>query len=172
MARAGVAAASAGTIGTRWRRSIQSPVPTPPRSPPNQLSPPRLKSSDAIGPVWENSIVDRTFAPIRPPMTPAMAADAVSSGSRLRLASRSKTRTPTMAARPPRTPKLVISRSPALNRPGYMATRTRPWPDQIRVANPGSALSPPERTSFDDQLPARPHIDYPQARARNVRRDV
>jgi hypothetical protein len=102
------------------RRSIHNPVPTPPTRPPNQLRPPRLKSKSVTGASDENSSVQSSLAPMRPPITPATAASTPSLGRPLRLSSRPNIQMPMRAPTATSTPKLVISKSPMRNRTGYM----------------------------------------------------
>lgn len=119
MASAGAAAASPAIIGIRRRRSAHNPVATPPRNPPNQLSPPRLKSSDSKGASSRNSTAQTTFAPTNPPSTPMTAASTPSAGSLLRLSSEPKIHMPVNAPSATSAPNVVTSKPPMRKRIGY-----------------------------------------------------
>src|SRR5262245_16254117 len=119
MASAGAAAESAGISGTLRRRSIHTPVPTPPANPPNQLNPPRLSRRERNGASLRNSTVHTTFAPIRPPMTPAIAASIACSGNLLYFSSLANIQIPANAPAATSTPNVVTSKSPMRKRIGY-----------------------------------------------------
>src|SRR5262245_49514488 len=97
-----------------------SPAPIPPTRPPNQLNPPRLRSSCSTGSSCRCSATHSSFAPTRPPRTPATAASTPVSGRLDRSSSRRKIQTPTNAATAIIAPKLVSSNEPMRSRTGNM----------------------------------------------------